>query len=129
MRAEDLKGWLAAARRGEKERETATKDGGGGGERELRNEAEGHWERVVELIQTAFRDGELAEEATWQAVVLILKGKGDYRGIGLMEVMLKVVAAILNRRFTASITYHDFLYGFRAGCGTGTATFDSKLSW
>ena len=31
MRAEDLKGWLAAARRGDKERETATKDGGGGG--------------------------------------------------------------------------------------------------
>ena len=31
-RAEDLKGWLAAARRGEKERETATKEGGGGGE-------------------------------------------------------------------------------------------------
>ena len=30
MRAEDLKEWLAAARRGEKERETATKDGGGG---------------------------------------------------------------------------------------------------
>ena len=33
MRAEDLKGWLAAARRGEKERETNTKDGGGGGGR------------------------------------------------------------------------------------------------
>ena len=31
MRAVDLKGWLAAARRGEKERETANKDGGGGG--------------------------------------------------------------------------------------------------
>ena len=29
MRAEDLKGWLAAARRGEKEREAAKKDGGG----------------------------------------------------------------------------------------------------
>ena len=28
MRAEYLKGWLAAARRGEKEREAATKDGG-----------------------------------------------------------------------------------------------------
>ena len=27
MRAEDLKGWLAAARRGDKEREAATKDG------------------------------------------------------------------------------------------------------
>ena len=31
MRAKDLKGWLAAARRGEKERESATKDGVGGG--------------------------------------------------------------------------------------------------
>ena len=31
MRAEDLKGWLAAGRQGDKERETATKDGGRGG--------------------------------------------------------------------------------------------------
>ena len=31
MRAEDLKGWLAAARIGEKEREAETKDGGGAG--------------------------------------------------------------------------------------------------
>ena len=81
MRAEDLKRWLAVARQGEKERELATKDGGGGGESERRTEAEGHWERVVELIQTVFRDGKLAEGATWQAVVLIPKGKGDYRGI------------------------------------------------
>ena len=44
-----------------------------------------------------------------------------------MEVMWKVVAAILNRRFTASITYHDFLHGFRAGRGTGTATLEAKL--
>ena len=33
------------------------------------------------------------------------------------------MAAILNRRLTASITYHDF----RAGCGTGTATLEAKL--
>ena len=58
----------------------------------------------------------------WQAVVLITKGKKDYRGFGLVEVMWKVVAEILNRRITASITYHDFLHGFRAGCGTGTAS-------
>ena len=31
MRVEDMKGWLAAARRVEKERETNTKDGGDGG--------------------------------------------------------------------------------------------------
>ena len=44
-----------------------------------------------------------------------------------MEVMCKVVAEILHRRLTASITYHDFLHGFRAGCGTGTATLEAKL--
>ena len=62
-----------------------------------------NWTRSVDLVQTAFREGELAEEATWKAVVLIPKGKKDYRGIGLLEVMWKVVAAILNRCFTASI--------------------------
>ena len=81
----------------------------------------------MELVQTAFRDGDLAEEGTWQAVVLIPKGKKDYRGIDLVEVMWKVVAAILNRRFTASITYHNDLHGFRAGRGTGTSTLEAKL--
>ena len=55
MRAEDLKGWLAAARRGEKEREARTKDGGNRqGEQEAQTEAEGHWGRVMEIIQMAF---------------------------------------------------------------------------
>ena len=52
--------------------------------------------RVVDLVQAAFREGKLTEEETWQAVVLILKGKKDYRGIGLVVVMWKVVAVILN---------------------------------
>ena len=67
------------------------------------------------------------EEATWQAVVLIPKEKTDYRGIGLVEVMWKVVAAILNIWLTASITFHNFLHGFRAGRGTGTPTLEAKL--
>ena len=81
----------------------------------------------MDLVQAAFLEGNLAEEATWQAVVMIPKGKKDYWGIGLVEVMWKVVAAILNRRFTASITYHNFLHGFRADHGTGTATLEAKL--
>ena len=79
------------------------------------------------MVQTAFRDGVLAEEATWQAVVLIPKGKKDYRGIGLVEVVWKVVAAILNCGFTSSITYHNTLHGFRAGCGTRNTTLKAKL--
>ena len=54
-------------------------------------------------------------------------GKKDYQGIGLVEVMRKVMAAILNRRFTAFINYHNFLHGFRAGCSTGNTTLDAKL--
>ena len=41
--------------------------------------------------------------------------------------MWKLVAEILNRGLTASITFHDFLHVFRAGRGTGTATLEAKL--
>ena len=41
--------------------------------------------------------------------------------------MWKVVSVVLNCRLTASITFHDFLHGFRAGCSTGTATLEAKL--
>ena len=54
-------------------------------------------------------------------------GKKDYRGIGLVEVMWKVAATILNRRLMASITFHNFLHGFWAGRGTCTAILESKL--
>ena len=37
------------------------------------------------------------------------------------------MAAILNRRFTASIAFHKFLHGFLAGRRTGTSTLEAKL--
>ena len=74
MRAENLEGWLAAARRGEKKGETTEKEGG---DNQDTREGEENWGRVVELVQTDFQDGVLAEEATWQAVVLIPEGKKD----------------------------------------------------
>ena len=132
MQAEHIKGWLAAARRSDKgetteaegeKRATGTEKGGPVDPQEGAD----NWTRFVDLFQTAFREVEIAEEATWQAVVLIPKGKKDYQGIGLMEVMWKLVVDTLNLRFTASITYHDFLHGFREGRGTGTATLESKL--
>ena len=60
-------------------------------------------------------------------MVLIPKGGGYYRGIGLVEVIWKAVAVIVNCRFTATITYYDFLHRFRAGWGMGTTTFEVKL--
>ena len=52
---------------------------------------------------------------------------GNYHGIGIVEVVRKAVEVILNRCFTAFITYHDSLHGFRVGRGTGTATIEVKL--
>ena len=82
---------------------------------------------MLDLVQTEFGEGRLAEENIWQAVVLIPNGKRDYHGIGLMGVMWKVMAAILNCQLTASITFHDLLHRFLGGCGTGTTTLEAKL--
>ena len=79
------------------------------------------------MTQTAFREGKMAEEAMWQTVVLIPKGKREFRGIGLVEVTWKVVAVILYCRLTEGIKLHDALHRFREGCGTGTATLEAKL--
>ena len=80
----------------------------------------------MELTQTAFRDGNLAEEATWQTVVIIPKGKGEFWGIGLVEVIWKLLTLILHCWLTA-IKLHDVLHGFREDCGTGTSTLEAKL--
>ena len=44
-----------------------------------------------------------------------------------MEVIWKAVAVMLNHRFTAAITYHEFLHSFRACLSTGTSTLEVKL--
>ena len=58
---------------------------------------------------------------------MLLQGGGDYHGIGLVEVVWKAVTVILNFCFSASITYHDSLRGFRSGRSTGTAPLEVKL--
>ena len=55
MLADHLKGWLAASNRGKMAAEK--------GEEKTEEEKEGGelWEKLVELIQTAFREGEIVE--------------------------------------------------------------------
>ena len=71
--------------------------------------------KVVAILQVAFQYGTLAEEFTCQIVILIPKCKGDFLGIGLIEVLWKSIASLLNRRLMAAIPFHDMLHRFWAG--------------
>ena len=44
-----------------------------------------HWDKVAALARADFGEGPLAEESTWKVVVLISKGRGDHRGIFLVD--------------------------------------------
>ena len=80
-----------------REEKGETADTEKGGQEDTRKGAE-NWTRFVDLVQTAFREGDLAKEATWQAVVLIPKRKKDYWGIGLLEATWQAVVLIPKRK-------------------------------
>ena len=63
-------------------------------------------------MQASCQEGQPVEEATWRSVALILKGGVYFRGIGLVEVMWKVVAVILNCYFRASTAVYVVFRGF-----------------
>ena len=69
----------------------------------------------------------LANEFTWKTVVIIPIGKGCLQGIGLVEVLCKAVASLLNCQITSAITYHDELNRFWASWDMGTAALKYKL--
>ena len=45
---------------------------------------------MVRLVYVMFRDGTVLEEIAWATMVLLQKGKGGYRSIGIVEVLWKV---------------------------------------
>ena len=108
MRAEYLRQWLISATRDDSPDATNLLKG-------------------VDIVQAAFQDGTLAEECKWQTVVITLKGKGDFWGIVLVEVLWKAIARLLNLRLTSAISFHDTLHGFWEEQGMGTAAFEAKL--
>ena len=81
----------------------------------------------MDMVQVAFDTRELAMECKWDTFVLLLKGGGDYHGIGLVEVIWKVVAIIIDRLLAESIEFHDVVHGFRESMGMGEATLEAKL--
>ena len=73
------------------------------------------WERVVEILQTAFRGGRLPTECTCQMLVLIPKENGYFKGIGHVEVIWKALSVVVNRRIRELVQFCDVLRGFWEG--------------
>ena len=86
-----------------------------------------NWDRVVDLIQTCFQERQVPTQMLWSTVVLLPKGNGNYRGLGLLEISWKIIESIINRRIASKVTFHDALHSFQAKRGTGTACIEAKL--
>ena len=109
MKAEDLKQWLREAFRD--------------GEEEPRRD---RWDNLVTLVQHCWTSGELPKELSWTFLALLPKGQADHRGIGLIEIVWKLLEAIIDTRVKKVVSFHDILHGFQgrypgsqAGTGVG----------
>ena len=108
MRTDHLRGWLA----------TTTS------EEDLETEK---WYQVIELVKKASREGRLLAECTWKMVVLIPKGNGYSRGIGLVEVLWKTVSGVINRHIRVEVHFHHLLHDFWEGRGARTVSLEENL--
>jgi hypothetical protein len=97
LKAEDIKTWLKLATR--KNNPILTK-----------------WDALVQLVQHCFSSsGNLPEELTWAVLVILPKTNGGFRGIGLLEVIWKIISSIIQLRVKAQVRYHDIIHGFTGG--------------
>jgi hypothetical protein len=116
MWAEHLKGWLNGAKLEENPKKGPVNVGAGE-----------HWEALVKLVQAVWDERKIPIQLGWVVTVLIPKGGGDYRGIGLLEPIWKIIERVIDKRLEA-IALHDSLYGCRNGRGSGSAVIEAKLS-
>jgi hypothetical protein len=115
MRAEHVKEWLHGVR-WEEDPEGYGVDSAGD-----------NWHLFVQLVQAAWAHGTIPCQLLWIILVLIPKGGGDYRGIGLLEPVWKCIKRVIDHQLEA-INLHDSLHGCCNNRGTGTAIIEAKLA-
>ncbi len=116
MCAGDVKHWLHGMRL-EEDPESGTGNKNAGD----------NWRMFLKLAQAVWDHGNIPPQLLWVIVVLILKGGGDYRGIGLLEPMWKVCEQVMDTRLNR-IPLHESLHGCCNEHGTGTAVMEAKLA-
>ena len=95
----DLKRW-----------ETGANPGEGGNIVSTYKEA---WGKVVSIVQDAISKGNVPTAFSIGTLVIIPKDdKGGVRGIGLLEVIHKLISQIINLRLAAQIEFLPEVHGF-----------------
>jgi hypothetical protein len=119
MKAKHIKVWLDEIQCKEKaamENPGREADPGGGHK----------WKIFIELIQAVWDWGEIPEQMSWMIVVLLPKGGGDFRGIGILDPFWKVVEKVMLCRL-GSIEFHPSLHGGLPKRGMGRRQL--RQSW
>jgi hypothetical protein len=114
MRPKHVKSWLWGAM---EEEDPEGRGNQGKGE---------NWELFVQLVQAVWTHGTIPRQLLWSIAVLIPKGGGGYRGIGLLKLIWKVLEWIMDH-WLDKIRLHNCLHGCQANRGTGTAVIKAKL--
>jgi exonuclease III len=92
MRAEHVKAWLQEATRDDDSRDTTK------------------WDLYCSLITHIFETGNVPTELQWSILVLLPKGDGGVRGIGLLELAWKHIEAIIDTRVKTAVRFHDAIH-------------------
>ena len=86
------------------------------------------WHKFVAIIQSVWRTGVIPWHLLRGIIVLIPKGNsGDFRGIGLMQLMWEIIEGISERRLQ-KLELRESLHGGLKSKGTGTAIMEMKLA-
>jgi hypothetical protein len=117
MRAEHLKDWLQGMHE-EKDPDLGAQNATAGDK----------WRALLQLVQAMWDEGKIPPQLGWVITVFIPKGGGDYRGIGLLEPIWKVIEERVMDHWLEPIALHDSLHGCLNGCGTGTVVIEAKLT-
>ena len=84
---------------------------------------------MTEMMEAVWREGKIPRGWEKSEIVPIYKQKGDpldcgnYRGIKLLEHMLRVMERVLDQRLRELIEIDNMQFGFRKGRGTTDAIF------
>ncbi len=100
---EHIKAWLCGAKK-EEDPETGANHNGAGKT----------WFEFTHLCSSVWSTGTILSQLSWVVTVLIPKGGGEYRGIGLLEPIWKVLERLMDLQLEA-IILRNSLHGCLVG--------------